>query len=453
MDLEVQRDYVTKYYGKTLNSSSDLRTSACCPIDAIPSAHKGIIAKLHEEVTSKFYGCGSPIPDYLEGVTVLDLGCGTGRDVYLASALVGPKGTVIGVDMTDSQLETARAYCEYHAEAFFGESTKSNVAFRKGYIEDLSSAYIDSDSVDVIISNCVCNLSPQKEKVFSEVFRVLKPGGELYFSDVYADRRLTPEAANNPILIGECLGGALYVEDFRRIMAKVGFFDIRVVSAAPVILNDRELLPLVSDVTFYSLTIRAFKLPQLDDCRENYAQTAIFTPDKDSKASDFILDVDNVFKAGVSRPIDFNTAAMLSATRFKDMFAISEAGTHQGLYYRLKDAPYFDQILDCFRPPLHLPSLSSFKSGGRKERKGSETTSCCPPSTKKAFKFSKSDDNGSCQVSSDSSTSPVPATAGNSCCKPSTQNVCNPSKLVESGRILFPENGNNSADEKSIRKQ
>ncbi len=136
----------------------------------------------------KFYGCGLPIPVTVEGCTILDLGCGTGRDVYVCSKLVGEKGPLIGVDMTEEQLEIARRHREAQSIKFGYK--EPNVTFFQGYIKDLASMGIGHSSIDIVISNCVINLSPDKESVFSEIFRVLKPGGELYFSDIFADRRL-----------------------------------------------------------------------------------------------------------------------------------------------------------------------------------------------------------------------------------------------------------------------
>jgi len=105
MSTAVQtKESVQEYYGRTLASNEDLKTSACCSIDAMPTHLQPLLKTIHDEVHAKFYGCGSPIPLALEGQTVLDLGCGTGRDSYLLSQLVGPKGMVIGVDMTDEQV-------------------------------------------------------------------------------------------------------------------------------------------------------------------------------------------------------------------------------------------------------------------------------------------------------------------------------------------------------------
>ena len=216
---------VRHYYGQVLQSSNDLKTSACCSIDAMPGYLKALLAGLHPEVLERFYGCGSPLPPALEGKTVLDLGCGTGRDCYLLSKLVGPTGRVIGVDMTPEQLEVAVRHRDWHAERF----GYANVEFLHGHIENLAAVGIADNSIDVVVSNCVINLSPEKPRVLAEIFRVLKPGGELYFSDVFADRRIPAELRQDPVLLGECLGGALYWEDFRRILQDLGCPDVRIV--------------------------------------------------------------------------------------------------------------------------------------------------------------------------------------------------------------------------------
>jgi len=187
-DRATTHEQVREYYARTLKTAADLKTSACCPIDAIPLHIRPLVEKLDPEVIERSYGCGSPIPDELEGRTVLDLGCGTGRDVFVASQLVGEQGAVIGLDMTAEQLEVGERLRESHAERF-GHS-RSNVRFVQGVLEDLGAAGIERDSVDVVISNCVLNLAPDKRPVLEEIVRVLKPGGELYFSDVFTDQHL-----------------------------------------------------------------------------------------------------------------------------------------------------------------------------------------------------------------------------------------------------------------------
>ncbi len=131
MNLEVVKDY----YGKVLKSSEDLKTSACCDGGSVPAELEPLLANVHEEVRSKYYGCGIVVPAALQGARVLDLGSGSGRDVYLMSQLVGPKGEVVGVDMTDEQLATAKTHIDWHMKRFGYE--RPNVRFLKGYIEKL----------------------------------------------------------------------------------------------------------------------------------------------------------------------------------------------------------------------------------------------------------------------------------------------------------------------------
>ena len=111
-------EIVKEYYGKTLQSNEDLLSGACCALDRPPAEIRNILPLIADEILAKFYGCGSPLPPLLEGMTVLDLGCGTGRDVYIASKLVGETGLSIGVDMTTEQIEVARKYQEEQRERF-----------------------------------------------------------------------------------------------------------------------------------------------------------------------------------------------------------------------------------------------------------------------------------------------------------------------------------------------
>ncbi len=321
---------VQEYYGKVLQTKKDLQTSACCTAEALPKHLRPLASKIHPEVSEKFYGCGSPIPDVLEGKTVLDLGSGTGRDVFILSKLVGPKGNVIGVDMTDEQLAVANKHLDFHMK-LYGYTTP-NVEFKKGYIEDLESLKIKSDSVDVVVSNCVLNLSPDKPRVFKEIFRVLKNGGELYFSDVFADRRLADWMKKDDVLVGECLGGALYIEDFRRLMAEMGCRDYRVISKEQLQLGNPEIENKVGNIKFYSITVRAFKLNIEDRC-EDYGQVAYYLGTIPNHPHQFRLDDHHVLEKGRPLPVCSNTAAMLSETRFAPHFKIvGDLSTHYGLF-------------------------------------------------------------------------------------------------------------------------
>lgn len=324
---------VRRYYGAVLQSSEDLKTGACCPVEAMPAALRVLLDDIHPEVKDRFYGCGSPLPPALDGCTVLDLGCGSGRDVYLASRLVGERGRVIGVDMTPEQLAVARRHQDWHARRY--AHAHSNVEFRDGMIEDLAGAGIADGSIDVVVSNCVLNLSPDKPRVFAEIFRVLKPGGELFFSDVFADRRIPDALRRDPVLLGECLGGALYGEDFRRLLADIGCADARTVSQSPIPLLDPGIEAKIGMVGFRSITVRAFKLALEDRC-EDYGQVATYVggiADGGDSAHAFVLDDHHRFEAGRPMLVCGNTADMLAATRYTPYFRIAgDKTTHYGLF-------------------------------------------------------------------------------------------------------------------------
>jgi len=330
MNLATAHDDIRHYYGQVLQSSGDLRTGACCPLEAMPETVRTLLADVHPEVTERFYGCGSPLPPALEGMTVLDLGCGTGRDVYLLSRLVGEHGRVIGVDMTPEQLEVAIRHQDWHAQRY--GHARSNVSLVHGYIEDLNACGITDASIDVVVSNCVLNLSPDKERVFAEIFRVLKPGGELYFSDVFADRRIPHALRSDPVLLGECLGGALYGEDFRRLLARVGCLDARSVSQAPIPLLDPQIEAKIGMVGFRSITMRAFKLPLEDRC-EDYGQTATYRGTIAGLPHAFVLDVHHRFETGRPMLVCGNTFDMLARSRYAAHFALTgDNSVHHGLF-------------------------------------------------------------------------------------------------------------------------
>ena len=256
----------------------------------------------------------------------MDLGCGTGRDVYIASGLVGENGRVIGVDMTDEQLTVARSHIEYHREQF-GYS-KSNVEFLKANIDDLKTVGIEDNSVDIVISNCVINLTEDKRKVLSEIFRVLKPGGELFFSDMYADRRIPESVKGNKKAWGEGLTGALYTEDFRRIMKTVGFKEYRITKKREIEVKNPDLKKLVGETHYFALTVRAFKIDSLEDRDEDYQQEATYLGTIQHEEEEIEFDSNFTFEAQKTVKIDANTAEMLTKSRLGQFFKVSERGAH-----------------------------------------------------------------------------------------------------------------------------
>ncbi|MCB0328055.1 MAG: methyltransferase domain-containing protein [Bdellovibrionales bacterium] len=331
MSTETVRDAVTEYYSETLKSYEDLKTNACCAATEPPAHLKPILAKIHTEVHMKFYGCGSPIPEALEGLRVLDLGCGTGRDCVVIAKLVGDTGQVVGVDMTDEQLEIANRWLPYHEEKL--EIKPGVLSFVKGHMEDLAAIGLEDNSFDLVISNCVLNLSADKDKLFSEIFRVLKPGGELFFSDVFADRRIPSHLANDPVLLGECLGGAMYTEDFRRMMIANGCPDYRTVSTTPLAIEDGEIFNKIGMVQFTSDTVRVFKIASLEDRCEDFGQIATYKTPMLGHPHAFELDDHHYFELGKPMRVCGNSAAMLSETRYKKYFEVlGDKSTHFGLF-------------------------------------------------------------------------------------------------------------------------
>lgn len=164
-------------------------------------------------------GCGNPtaIADLEAGETVLDLGAGAGFDCFLAAQAVGESGRVIGVDMTPEMVEKARENVE--------KNDASNVTFRLGEIEHLPVA---DETVDVIISNCVVNLSPDKQQVFHEAYRALRPGGRLAISDVVLTAELPPDVHEDPESVASCVAGASPIPELERLLATAGFEEVRI---------------------------------------------------------------------------------------------------------------------------------------------------------------------------------------------------------------------------------
>lgn len=322
---------VQKYYGETLKSSQDLKTSACCTPDAMPGWIKNILGLIHDEPMSKYYGCGLVVPHALAGARVLDLGCGAGRDVYILSKLVGERGEVVGVDFTDEQIASARRHQEWHREKF--GHARPNTQFLQGDIQDLPALGLKPNSFDVVVSNCVVNLVEDKPKVFRDVFSLLKEGGELYFSDVYASRRISEELQHDPIARGECLSGALYWNDFHNMAKRAGFADPRIVESRQLEIGDRELAAKLSGIEFFSVTYRLFKLPRLEPACEDYGQAVIYQGGIPESELSYLLDAHHYFEKGKAVSVCGNTWMMLQDTRLRPYFTfVGNFEKHFGIF-------------------------------------------------------------------------------------------------------------------------
>jgi len=320
---------VQEYYGKILQKTEDLKTNACCTSGAPPRHIDECIRKIHPDVISKYYGCGLCIPECLDGLTVLDLGCGAGRDVYIASQLVGSEGKVIGVDMTKTQLDVAIETQEYHAKQF----GYANTEFKLGFIEELDKLEIPESSVDVIVSNCVINLSPNKAAVLAGCYKLLKPGGEIYFSDVYSDRRVPKALQEDEVLWGECISGALYWNDFHNLAKHAGFLDPRLMSDSRITIENPALEEKVKGIQFFSATYRLWKIAELESHCEDYGQAVIYKGTIPRCEKDFVLDGHHTIETGKVFLVCGNTWRMLKDTRLRDHFDfIGNFSHHYGIY-------------------------------------------------------------------------------------------------------------------------
>ena len=328
-NLDATRDSVRDYYGKQLQGTADLKTSACCDITAIPQWLKPILSRIHPDVLARYYGCGLVVPQQITGCRVLDLGCGTGRDIYALAQLVGKDGFVCGVDMTDEQLAVAREHQEWHSQAF----GFSNTAFHKGYIEALDELPFEPHSFDVIVSNCVVNLSADKAAVLQGIKRLLKPGGEFYFSDVYAERRIPAILRDDPVLYGECLSGALYWNDFLALAKSSGFADPRLVEDRLLEITAAEVAARVGRIRFFSATYRLFNLDGLEPACEDHGQAVIYKGSIAEHPDAFMLDKHHLIETGKVFPVCGNTWRMLQETRFRQHFDfIGDFSRHFGIF-------------------------------------------------------------------------------------------------------------------------
>lgn len=329
--MENLHESVQEYYGVELQQSEDLKTNACCTLTKPPKHILEALRLVADEVQAKYYGCGLTIPDQVEGLRILDLGSGSGRDCYIAGKLVGESGHVVGVDMTDNQLAVANQYVDYHREKF--GYAKSNVEFVKGNIERLDELNLEKGSFDLIISNCVINLAQDKQKVLNDAYELLKPGGEMYFSDVYADRRVPTSLQEDRVLWGECISGALYWNDFLNFAKKAGFTDPRAVENKPITVENEELEALLGDIKFFSVTYRLFKLDGLESDCEDYGQAVAYKGTIAEAPSSMKLDDHHIFPKGKMMTVCGNTYRMLHDTRFKSHFDFYGTwDTHYGIF-------------------------------------------------------------------------------------------------------------------------
>ncbi len=294
------REAVREFY---TSAAETPKQGLCCPTayDSEDTAH------IPKDALQRAYGCGSPVSSagLKKGEVVLDLGSGSGVDCFIASKKVGKEGRVIGVDMTDKMIELAEGYLEKVAENL----GYRNVEFKKGYLEEIP---LEDESVDVVISNCVINLSSDKERVMQEVYRVLKHRGRFCIADIVSEKDVPQSVRENPTLWGECIGGAIKEEDFINIARSAGAYGINIKS--------RTFYREVEGVRFNSVIITGYKFIKGKECvyRGHYAiYNGPFRSVRDDDGHEY--------PAGVPVEICTDTLEKLTNPPYAGMFTIITA--------------------------------------------------------------------------------------------------------------------------------
>lgn len=298
-DFDAPRKKVRLFYG---DAAEEPQQDLCCPVRPDPEDLKHI----PKEVVERFYGCGSPVQDAAirPGETTLDLGSGAGIDVFIAAKKVGPEGRAIGVDMTDRMLEEARR-CRPIVARNLGYD---NVEFHKGFLEEVP---LEDASVDVVTSNCVVNLSPDKMRVFNEIWRVLKDHGRMVVADIVSEKEVPPHQRKDPRLWGECISGALTEEEFLAMLERAGFYGIEVLK--------KSFWREVESYRFYSVTVRAYKFAKKGDCVYR-GQWAIYRGPFKGIADE----EGHWFPRNIPVEVCSDTAAKLSHPPYADSFVVLE---------------------------------------------------------------------------------------------------------------------------------
>lgn len=290
---------VSDRYAKAVSTGEQM----CCPTSYDMAHLKTFIP---EEVLKISYGCGAPagLKTVRTGETVLDIGSGGGIDCFEASRLVGPTGRVIGIDMTDTMLEIARKNAAVVA-ANLSHPT-SNVEFRKGLADTMP---VDDGTIDLIISNCVINLAPDKRKVFQEMYRVAKLGGRFTISDIVSDQIVPQYLVHDRQKWGDCLSGALTLTDYMSDMVQAGFCGIHLVKFSP--------WRVIDGIHFFSITLTGYKLsPAPTVSLIRYATLR-------GPFSRVVDERGTTYQRGIPQAISMTDVTLLSTPPFTDHFLLT----------------------------------------------------------------------------------------------------------------------------------
>ena len=267
-----------------------------------------ILKDIPQEVIDGTVSCGWPFPPAMDqDIRVLVLGCGTGRDAYIASKLVGENGIIWGVDVDADKIAIAK------------KNAPANCHFFASELEDLIA--IPDGQIDLVIANSALSQPTHTQKLIDEIWRVLSFGGELYFCDIFCDRRMPADKFMDPEMRAAGLSSALYIEDFRRFTTKAGFLTVRNMKTAKIKLGDDELSKQFEGVTYFNRTSRTWKIPGIiEDLCEQYNQFATYQGGIEGSEDAYVLDPNHVFAKGEAVSVCGNSMALVENTRVAKYF-------------------------------------------------------------------------------------------------------------------------------------
>lgn len=309
---------VRQFYNKL-----NVETNFVCRLNDgdLTQEQTNIFNQLNEEIKKRYYGSGITLPEKLDGKRILDIGCGSGSLVFILSKLVGPSGYVVGVDITDGLIDTAKQQSEYHWKLWGYD--KCNFEFHVGNVEQLDKLPgMTPESFDLIVSNGVFCLVPDKDIAFTHAANLLKTGGQFYLNDVYAEKDPPAQYKENETLW--CLGttGAMRWDTLASMAAKVGLTTPYLTQAAPVNILKEEYNTMLENGRFCCAGYRLFKLPKgvkRGASRVTYNGNIPNFPDT------FPWDIDLTFKKGVAVDVDGELATILFASYLNDSFSFADA--------------------------------------------------------------------------------------------------------------------------------